>query len=914
MRGSRRMIPILLVVILITMSIGAPLTSGQVMGHDYCAPGDQDHGPPDPPGENGASRPHIDLAPGPIELRFPGTSASVIQRGDYLVSRTAGPGEFHVPVHNLGNQDSPATSILFTLERPTGSPVTKTVSVGPIPAGTSITTVVQMTLGNGEHRLQVYANPDKDPEEACQDNRPNQACGNITQGCSYTYYDNNKRSIGIITGALPELRVQDITATTPTRATIGPSEESRTQIELTLANNGKTDAFALHETQETFTARVSVPGCGCAPKDIDVPRIPAGGTRQVELSMDTYGVGTRFTIQVQLDPYGETADLDRSHAHGEHSFEIPTADLVASIQSDHRKEGPRLLVPQGKDLRFDVTIENKGDVSAKTTDGGPFRVIVERDRSGRIIAETELTLAPGESHTLNVSDRWQNLDTTNVYRVTVDPDIQVMEQSRSGNVRHVPTTTARYDMEIRLEDDPESVQVPPNVDASIPFTLHNQGTVSDTYRLEVPAKDQDVQHYADMNGQQVDELTLAAQEETRLQLVRRTPKDGDEGTTYNTSIIVRSTSTDSTTEHQLDLVLGADTVPPKVRVEHPTHGFLTPDETIVLEVTDNVEVKKVETDLLGSYQVIQPDQPGGNLYTLNASGTPNHFRLNVRATDTAGNQDTITFTFQRDNNRPTIDRIQFTPHQGVRPGDQVTMLVDVYDDNLDRIIVQITQPRPRGETYQENITFRADGSRYILRDWTVPERPGHYVFTIKAIDKAGNEATRSAKLFVRGLSIEIVSVQPNVLPREPAEGEPVRFNYHIRNTSPHFETGSFFVTFNVDYRRQIGLERINLGPGENRAVSFTWPAEAGPHVFTFVADQAEEIAQDHDDQNKNLHFTTTEILFPDQDLFAPEILILRNADSFGELFVKHWWITLLAALMLGMFAATFLLARRKDHA
>ncbi len=914
MRGFRRFIPPLIVVLLITTSLASPLTSAQGTASDYCPAGDQDHAPPDPPGDD-ADRDHVDLVPGNVKLRFPETGAPVEQRGVHLVARSAGNAEVDVDVRNRGDQDAGASSVRLMLERPSGTTTETTVETPAIKAGQTVTVTGAFDLATGRHALSVDVNPDQEPQEACQDARPNKQCGGVTDGCSTTYYDNNKKRVGIYAGGLPVLQVETIEATGPQRATNGPSPDSEAEITVVVTNTGRSAAYnldALPENSPPFTVRLVVPGCDCETKEVDLPHIPAGASRSVSANFPLHGLRDAFTVKVQLDPYQKTADLDRPHVRTEETLGLPTANLWTRTASDHEQEGETLLVPQGDDVSFDVKIKNHGNATASTTSGHGVRVVVDRDKSGEIVQDTRVVIGAGETATVPVTDSATNLTGKHVYRVRVDPDDEVLEPGQGGNLRFVPVNVALYELSLSFDPDEREIFAPPGVDAAIAFTLKNEGTIADTYRLETPG-DPARQHYQDMHGEPVHDVQLAPEETRRLQFMHSIPADAEKESSVPTSLRVRSQGTANAVQENFTFIVGNDSVAPKVHLHTPQSGFLgLDDERIVLEVTDNVAVGTVETDLFGSFQEIEPDDPGGSRYTLDATGTPDRIELNVRATDSADNEDTSTFEIKRDKKKPYIDRVRFAPSKGIDPGDKVNLLVDAYDDNLDRIEIQITQPRPNG-TYTENITLKGSRPNHVLRDWRVPERPGHYDFSVTAYDKAGNRAREVERLHVGGLNIEIRTTQPTVIPPEPREGDRVTFTYQIHNTAARHETGEFFVTFNVDDRQQIGLERVNLQPGESRVLQFHWTAQPSPHVFTLVVDQAEEVAEDNDDDKDNLHETFTGVLFPEQELFAPRMIQLSGFDTFGSLLLRYWYIPLLLLVTLGMFGATFVLARRNEE-
>lgn len=911
MRGFRRFIPPLIVVLLITTSLASPLTTAQGTASDYCPAGDQDHDPPDPPGED-AGRKHIDLRPGAVNLRFSTSGEVVEKRGVHLVSRTAGDAEVDVDVQNRGNRDAGASRVELTLERPSGTTTQKTASTPAIQAGKTVTVTIPLTLSEGRHTLLVEVNPDRDPQETCQDDSPNGDCGGVTDGCDYSYYDNNKKRIGIFAGGLPVLRVETISATGPERATHEPSRDSEAEITVVVTNTGKSAAYnldALVENAPPFTARLMVPGCDCRVQEVDIPHIPAGGTRSASVTFPLHGLTDAFEVQVLLDPYEQTADLDRPHVETRRTLDLPTANLWTRTDSAHQTEGETLLVAQGDDVSFDVRITNYGNATARTRNGDGVRVVVDRDKSGEIVKDTRIVIGAGETVVLGVEDNAANLSSEHVYRVRVDPDDEILEPGSGGNLRFVPVTVALYEFSVSLDPESRETTVPPGVDAKVPFTLKNEGTISDTYRLETP-DGATKQHYEDMNGDTVREMRLSPDEEKRLQSVHAIPPDAQKGDDWPASVRVRSQETGNAVAENVTFIVGNDSVSPRSHLHEPANGFLRNDR-VVLEVTDNVAVDRVEVDLFGDFQAVEADEPGGSRYTLDVAGAPGRIDLNVRARDAAGNEHTTAFEITRDKKKPYIDRVNFAPASGVRPGDKVNLLVDAYDDNMDRIEIQVTQPRPNG-TYMENITIRGDGWNHVLRDWRVPERPGHYEFNVTVYDKAGNSAREVERLYVRGLNIEIRTTQPTVIPPEPREGDRVTFTYQIHNTASRHETGDFFVAFIVDFERQIGLERVNLQPGESRVLQFRWNAQPGPHAFTLVVDQAEEVAEDNEDEVDNLHFTETGVLFSEQELFAPEMIRVSGFTDFGDLLLRYWYIPLLLLVTLGMFGATFVLARRQE--
>lgn len=901
---------ILLALVVLASSAGVPLASAQVGSSNYCPPGDQDHTPPDPPGD-GADRAHIDLAPGAVELRMPAHEEPPERRGLHWVAKQAGPAQIDVETKNRGNQDAPRTDVRLTVTHPDDSTTTRTLRTDPIPAGESRWNTASLDLPAGMHTLQIHVNPDKDPEEACQDNRPNNDCGTMTQGCAYTYYDNNKKRLNLFTGGLPILAVDDILVKAPTYATPGPSNASRAEITVRLANNGDAPAFNLDGDPgdaPPFVMKLSATDCDCDPTLVNVTSLAPGATRTLSASLPVHGLAEQFELSIELDAHQETADLHRTNALTRETFALPTARLLVWSNAPHEQQNNAFLVPEGNDFTFQVHVKNDGDAPARTSGGEGVRIVVQRDSQHNVVYDERHKIRSSQTVTIDIQDNARNLEKEHLYRIQVDPDHEVMEPTKSGNTIFVRARVASYDLHMELDTDGNETTVPPGVEGRIGFELTNQGTVTDTILLEHPGGDQ---HYEDTNGERIGHIELDAPQSARVQLVKTIPPDAEDGTRIHTAIEATSARSGISTRTEVTFVVGPDNVAPDIHILEPKGIYLSGDDPIILEITDNVAVDHAETDLFGSFQTITPDGTGQR-YRLDTTGTPDAFTFTVRATDTAGNTANETFTLNRDDTPPRINNVQISPHRGVRPGDTVSFAVNAHDEAMDRVELRISQPRPGGETFQQNITLNSNSNQFVLRDWQVPERPGHYVIRVVAFDQAGNSASETHRLFVQGLNIQFVTSQPTVRPQEPQEGERVTFTYAIENTSPHFETGSFFVAFVVNFERQIGLERVNLGPGERKVLQFAWTAQPGQHAFTLVVDQAEEVAEDTDDEEDNLHFTHTGVLFPDQDLFAPETVRLAQFASFGELVIRFWFLPLALLVTLSMFAAAVVLAKREN--
>lgn len=911
---SRIRLASVLAIVIFASSAGLPLTSAQIGTSDYCPAGDQDHQPPDPPGD-GADRSRIDLVPGEIELRMPASGHVPEKRGIHWVAKEAGPAQIDVETKNIGNKDAPASDVRLTLTRGDKTTITRTVSTGPIDAGGAQWATASFELTPGMHILEVYVNPEKDPGETCEDARPNSACGSMTEGCRYTYYHNNKQTHTLFTDGLPVLDVQDLSVDAPSYATAQPSNASKAEVNVRVTNRGASPAFNLdgpHDDAPPFIVRVSVAGCDCEPQQANITRISPGGTRTVTATLPLHGLTGSYELKVELDPHNKTADLDRAHTTKKDTFPVPTPDLLVWANAPYDLENGAYLVPEQNDFKFQVHVKNDGDGAARTSQGQGVRLLVERDSARHRIHDERLLIGASRTAVFEVQDQAGDLDGEHLYRIRVDPNREILEPDRSGNTIFLRAIVASYGLELELDDDKNQTTVPPGVDGRLDFVLTNQATVTDTFLLETPHGDPGAQHYEDTNGERIDHVELEAEQSARVQLVHRVPKSAADGTRIDTRIHVASTESGHEAHEDVTYVVGPDGVAPGIHLHHPKNGFLG-DERIVLEITDNVGVAGVETDLFGTFAPIEPDGDSQR-YTLDATGTPDSFTFTVRATDHKGNAANETFTLNRDETDPEITSFEFAPNRGVLPGDDIAIVVNAHDKAMDRVDLQITQPRPGGEVYRENITLKSNSNQFVLQQWTVPERPGHYTFRVLAYDQAGNRDTQTHTLQVNGLNIEILTTQPPVVPPQPQEGERVMFTYQIRNTSPDFETGSFFITFVLDFERQIGLERVNLAPGESRVIQFAWTAEPGDHAFTFVVDQAQEIAEDNEDEEDNLHFTQTGVLFPDQELFSPEMIRLSEFASFGQLVQRYWYLPLALLVTFTMFAAAVVLARRAQAA
>lgn len=828
----------------------------------------------------------------------------------------AGPGDllFDLVATNNGTGSQPDgdVTVRIRITPPSGAATLRDVEI-PIPDldQTSTAPVAMAVSGAGRHVIELHIDPDDTVAEECSDDHPNPRCG--FERCHFAYTQNNLRPYGLLIGALPDLLVTQIHSTGPVRATSGASPDARATITATVQNDGPIPAYDLrhlHPKDGPLQTTLAVTGCDCDPVALEVPWIAPGATRTFEATLPVHGLAGSFETVLTLDPDGQVAVATKANKVHKETFDIPTADLTATVQTDLPVFEGRAVVAQGAPLEFDVRLHNIGAARAASTEGGTFTVRVTRD-DGTQVATHKTRLDALSTLNLTIRDDTANLTDRHEYHLHVDSLGHVLETDEVNNRGTYRIIVAQYRPMLEIKEGDDRSTLPPGATGQVPFAVTNGGTVPDTLRFTVPMSDRPAAAFIDMNGHSVDEVPLEQGEVYKGALRFDLPRDAVKGDTFMTTLQVLSAGGGDVSERDLTFTIGDDTEAPTITLEDPSSGFLSSND-VVVRVVDNVDVERVETDISGSYQPVLPDEPDGSLYTIDVSGMPASFELNVRATDGSGNVEDETFELRRDTTPPRIAEITFIPDRGVEPGDKINVLAEVRDDNIDKVTARIIQGRGAGDVYIEEQTFTRFPTTFQLRDWVVPERPGHYIFNVTAHDKAGNVAHEHENLFVPGLDLQAPPnfFRPIISPAMPSEGERVRMTWMVQNTSPTYASGGFFVVLVLDDRRQIGIEPMDLGPGEIRPVTFDWVATPGPHVFSLVIDQANEVSEDDETLASNVVQHTTESLFPDHPLFEPLTDDGNEITGWMGRLLEYWYFPLLVAATAGLFLIAIVLGRR----
>lgn len=850
------------------------------------------------------------------KLRIGSDVSALDEAGVHWLANGTGTLLFEYEVTNQGVGSSAPSGddqlkVIVNLAEPSGSTVVKEYLTDPPAPGATANGTVQLEVTqSGRHVLQLRVNPDKVIKEECQDEAPNTdpRCrqDGLPAPCHFEYYHNNDKAYGLLADGRPDLVVSQITLDGPVRATGAPHKDSEVIIRATIQNSGTVTAYNLDKLTpgaDPFKIEISVKDCTCRPAVVTLGEIPPNTSKNVEAKLAVHGLRSSIEVKVVPDSERKVAEADENNNLTQ-TFSIPTPDLVATAISDLRQDEGRHIIQKGKDLSFTVNVQNLGEAKAAQTDGSAFQVLVYRDSDSNKVLDENIKLDARTSVSLTVRDPAKNLTGDHTYTVVVDRSKKVFEANEDNNRHTLKIAVAVYKTQLTLTESDANPTVPPGVTARVPYTVKNGGTVTDSYRLSAPSGGGNVS-FIDANGNPTTEFQLKKGDSFRGELLFEIPRDAAKEDEFETALQIASLGSGNTTTRNVTFTVGDDTVAPTISLIDPDSRYLSKDR-VVVRVTDNVEVARVETDVSGSYTTLEPDQEDGSLYTIDVAGRPASFKLNIRATDSAGNEEITGFDLVRDTTPPRITDTTFTPQRGVVPGTKVSLIVEARDENMDKVVVSIQQPRPEGR-FVQNLTLQAGPVNHQLRDWVVPDRPGHYTFNITAIDKAGNTVSTNERLTVQGLDVRVVpQTRPIVQPQVPEEGERVRISWTLENTSPTHGTGPFFVVLVLDDRRQIGLQTVDLGPGERRPVTFIWIAEAGFHGFTLVIDQALEVAEDN--EQNNLAQDTTTTLFPDQALFA-----VQTNGGGGNVMAKvldYWFLPVLFATSIVLFAIAIALGRR----
>jgi subtilase family serine protease len=132
-----------------------------------------------------------------------------------------------------------------------------------------------------------------------------------------------------------------------------------------------------------------------------------------------------------------------------------------------------------------------------------------------------------------------------------------------------------------------------------------------------------------------------------------------------------------------------------------------------------------------------------------------------------------------------------------------------------------------------------------------------------------NELNNSMEISVSPVAPDLVIRSIKWTPEAPAFGEPVTFNVTVANIGDAVSPGAS-VSYSVD-GMPMGRHFIaSLEPGAAAARSFTWTSQKQPFVFTAVADEADEIKERNESNNRRSVALPAPDLVIDAVTWSPE--------------------------------------------
>lgn len=854
--------------------------------------------------------------------------------GAFRVFKDSGTFKINVTVANNGTQDpdptfgNPPLLVRATLTKPDGSDQAHDIWLdrAPKPGATRSGSLEVPVTVEGTQSLLIEANPvngtastdsGRDYDEVCHD----------TQGV-YPLYDNNDDGFAAMVGAFPDLQVSSVSVDDPEAASRTANAGTKATVTATVKNAGTATAFAhTAETpgEDTFAVGFAIEGATCegGPTGlVPIETIPAGGQTTVTATCELKGLAGDTVVTVSADHDDVVYETLEGNNKKTAVVHIPAADIRVEVDTglSATPDGVFLL-PAGQGLGLNYTIENAGDAPAAAADGSGFTTKVLFDTETDPVKETTVRLESFEAitetayiHPSELTARQQPYD-VHILPDMEDKDDEDGEVLETDEDNLVSFQVLVASFEVALSADDNETTVPPGVAGKIGLTVENAGTVAETIALETPAGADGRARYTDAGGATISSVRLDAGASLEIFLEHTIPGGAAKDERFTLEAVATSTTAgaNATDRIALTFITGEDDVPPTVSLHDPRSGFLSGDK-VTVRVTDNVEVEKVESDLGGSFETLVPSEADPSLYTLDVTGNPGRFSFSIRAADVNGNQVTETLEVVRDETPPRIVSHSFDPPKGAVPGQKVRVFVDARDDNMKGVTMIVRQK----DDYRAELQAVRGGGGWVAT-WTVPTKPGAFVFEMVAEDQAGNRATVKDESFQRynglipyfaaGYDIEVLNpTRPTVFPRDPEAGQQVRFTYQLRNTNEQFGMERFEVRFAVDRATFVDRKFIELGPGETRAVTMVWTAEPGPHTFNLIVDRNDDIPES--DEENNAPTTNTQTVFRTASLFEAPDVRPPGFLTFTERLEKYWFLPVLLAANVVLFIIAAVLGRR----